>query len=102
MVAQTNHELQAIDLINSCGERIHSKLSCVIDYKGFRVLAYADWNEENLKHVFDLRGEQPRVHDKISKVLQSIGNVLNFKPHSVMLKDDRRVTITVGSSVQVS
>ncbi len=99
---QSNHELLGMDLIHSCNESILTKLTCLVDYKGFRVVAYAEYREEALRQVFELRGDVPRLDDRVGKSLQSIGIVLNMKPHVVMLRDDRRVTIHVGSGVQVS
>ena len=38
---KTTHEIRSINAINSAGSGIHTALMCVLDYKGFRMVAYA-------------------------------------------------------------
>jgi len=38
---KTNHELKAINAINATSSDIHTTLMTLIDYKGFRLVAYA-------------------------------------------------------------
>lgn len=96
-----SHELQGIDMINSCDERINTLMTCLIDYKGFRVKAYADDHKEQCKTSFELKGNTPVTDELITTVLQNCGKMLNFKTHTGILLDNRKVTISIGSDVQV-
>lgn len=98
---QANHELQASKFINSVGENIHSILSLIVDYKGFRVLAHADYKAEKCSLVYCIESEVPFLNKEVSNILSTKGQLLNLKPHTVMLKNDTKYTIYGSSSIQV-
>lgn len=101
--SQFNHELQALDYFNSAlSTEFNTSLLCIVDYKGFRVLASAETPTEFTSILYELQSEKPLVDQEIAIKFSKIGAFLHLKPHSVMLKDDRRVTISLASGVQAS
>ncbi|KAJ3091624.1 hypothetical protein HK102_014054, partial [Quaeritorhiza haematococci] len=111
---RTSQELQAIDMVNTCGANLHTALMCLVDYKGFRVICYADMaleddaprgigSESGAAYlVQDLQNEEcPRVDEGAMEKLAVAGMTLNLKPHAVMLSDDRRVLVHTAAGVEV-
>ena len=88
-------------MINSVGESVHTVLSCIVDYKGIRVLAHSDYKAGHCSLVYDLEHESPALDENITNILSIKGELLNLKPHTVMLKNDKKYVICGSSGIQV-
>lgn len=101
-VAKTSHELKAINAINQTEVDLHTTLMCLIDYKGFRMVAYAAMPlREQETVVLDLTSEEPRIDDGAVERLCLAGSKLRLKEHSIPLTYDRRLVINLSATVEV-
>jgi hypothetical protein len=76
----------------------------LIDYKGFRVVAYADMGiDENADTVFDLQGDRRdlKADDVAAGKMAEVARKLNLKTHHVQIGKDRRVQVHLSSTVEV-
>ncbi|KAJ3051217.1 hypothetical protein HK097_007820 [Rhizophlyctis rosea] len=106
VLARTSAELRAINAttlasFSNGGPHLHTPLMALIDYKGFRVVAYADCGSGKTMHVYDLDGDDPRTDERAIERLASVGRALNLKPHTVQVGHERRVVVHTAASVQV-
>lgn len=114
---RTSQELHGINAVILSKSGLHVPLTCIVDYKGFRVVCYADMSNgrgsvgggDNAAAttaagpslVHEITSELPRINEEGANKLSIVGRYLNLKPHAVMLQDDRRVTVHTGAGVQV-
>ncbi|KAJ3192337.1 hypothetical protein HK101_006708, partial [Irineochytrium annulatum] len=100
--AKAASELRSIDALNRTGSGLQTALMVLIDYKGFRVVAYADMGiDEKTKPLFDLSSNPPTTNEKASEKMSLAAHHLNLKPHGVQIGEDRRVNVHLGHQVQV-
>ncbi|KAI9102062.1 translation initiation factor eIF3 subunit 135-domain-containing protein [Phlyctochytrium arcticum] len=110
-LSRTSSELRAINATNRASflntsaqepGHLHTVLMVLIDYKGFRIVAYADMGlYGQALHVHDLQRDPPRTDERSSERLQVVGRALNLKPHTVQIGQERRVTVFLSNDVQV-
>lgn len=74
---------------------------CIVDYKGFRVVAHADYKSDYCSLVHNIETDNPKIDKGIHAQLTVKGMALNLKPHTVMLKNDSKHTIHLSSGIQV-
>jgi len=101
-VSKTNQELKAINAINKLKSDVCTSLFCLVDYKGFRLVACAlmPLDEKN-SLLFDLTTEEHKVDNNAICKINEIGNKLNLKDHQVILEDNQRITINLSGTVEV-
>ncbi|KAJ3332136.1 hypothetical protein HDU76_001170 [Blyttiomyces sp. JEL0837] len=101
-LCRTSSELRSINAFNGIASGLGTALMSLIDYKGFRVVAYADMGiDQTTIPVFDLHSKPIHVNDKISERLGGAAKSLNLKSHGVQIGDDRRVNVHLSASVEV-
>lgn len=101
-VARTSSELRSIDAVNQTRGGLHTALMVLIDYKGFRIQAYADMGiDSKTVPVWDLNTRPIHVDEKITEKLIRVGHGLNLKQHGVQIGDDRRVNTPLSASAEV-
>ncbi|KAI8816801.1 translation initiation factor eIF3 subunit 135-domain-containing protein [Fimicolochytrium jonesii] len=107
---QTSSELVAIDALTRASfashstPHLHTVLMVLIDYKGFRVVAYADMGDretERAMSVHDLSRDPPRTDERALERLMSVGQALNLKSHVVRVGDERRIACALAKDVEV-
>ena len=86
-------------IITSNTSNLHTILTSVVDFMGFRVICYPELGSITL--LQETLSENPRVLENISPTLEIIASNLNLKRHAIMLKNDRRVTVPLSSSIQI-
>ena len=75
---------------------------CIVDYKGFRVIAQADMSDNGPILIHELTSDtHPKYDETANQRIAEIGKYLNLKAHSVMMKDDRRVVVPTAAGVEV-
>ncbi|ORX60851.1 PH-domain-containing protein [Piromyces finnis] len=101
-VSKTNQELKAINAINKLKSDVCTALFCLVDYKGFRLVACALMPlDENNSLLFDLTSEEHKIDNNAICMINEIGNKLNLKDHQVILDDSQRITINLSGTVEV-
>ncbi|ORY42164.1 hypothetical protein BCR33DRAFT_718365 [Rhizoclosmatium globosum] len=105
-MCRTSSELRCIDAFNraahDAGVDINTALMVLIDYKGFRVVAYADMGiDERTTPTYDLKINPLKCEESALSRLSLVGKELNLKPHGVQIGDDRRVNAHLSWTVQV-
>ncbi|KAI8913757.1 translation initiation factor eIF3 subunit 135-domain-containing protein [Powellomyces hirtus] len=106
--AQTSHELLALNAITRASFRghsaplLHTILMVLIDYKGFRIVAYADTNTNQKPIcVHNLCRDPPKTDEGASERLTKVGQVLGLKSHVVKIGEERRVACALARDVEV-
>ncbi|KAJ3218376.1 hypothetical protein HDU67_005925 [Dinochytrium kinnereticum] len=100
--AKSSSELRSIDALNRTQSGLQSALMVLVDYKGFRIVAYADMGiDERTRPIFDLSTNPPITNDRESEKMMTAARALNLKPHGVQIGDDRRVNVGLGANVEV-
>ncbi|KAI9353876.1 hypothetical protein BDR26DRAFT_929090 [Obelidium mucronatum] len=105
-ISRTSSELRCIDAFNraahDAGVDINTALMVLIDYKGFRVVAYADMGiDEKTTALYDLKCNPLKCEESALGRLSQVGKELNLKTHGVQIGDDRRVNAHLSWTVQV-
>ncbi|KAJ3236306.1 hypothetical protein HDU81_010895 [Chytriomyces hyalinus] len=105
-ISRTSSELRSIDVFNraahDAGVSMNTALMALIDYKGFRVVAYADMGiDERTTPLYDLRSHPLKCDEQISAKLALVGKEINLKMHGVQIGGDRRVNVPLSASIQV-
>ncbi|KAI8825463.1 translation initiation factor eIF3 subunit 135-domain-containing protein [Chytriomyces cf. hyalinus JEL632] len=105
-ISRTSSELRSIDVFNraahDAGVTMNTALMALIDYKGFRVVAYADMGiDERTTPLYDLRSHPLKCDEQISAKLALVGKEINLKMHGVQIGGDRRVNVPLSASIQV-
>ncbi|TPX68750.1 hypothetical protein SpCBS45565_g02959 [Spizellomyces sp. 'palustris'] len=108
-LSRSSSELRAINasarasFMNSASpSHLHTVLMVLIDYKGFRVVAYADMGlQGRALQVHDLQRDPPRTDERASERLMAVGKALNLKPHTVQIGEERRVMVHMAAGVEV-
>ncbi|KAJ3122614.1 hypothetical protein HK100_011903 [Physocladia obscura] len=105
-ISRTSAELRSIDSFNraahDAGVDGNTALMVLIDYKGFRVVAYADMGiDERTTPSFDLRSNPLKCDESALARLSLIGKELNLKPHGVQIGEDRRVNVHLSANIQM-
>ncbi|KAJ3288645.1 hypothetical protein HK104_008043 [Borealophlyctis nickersoniae] len=108
-LSRTSAELCAIDAttrasfchLGTGGPHLHTALMALIDYKGFRVVAYADTGLDGKGlRMYDLDPDNPVTDERACERLAAVGRALNLKPHAVQVGEERRVTAHTAAGVQ--
>ncbi|KAI8614375.1 translation initiation factor eIF3 subunit 135-domain-containing protein [Chytriomyces sp. MP71] len=104
--SRTSSELRSIDVFNraayDAAVDVNTALMVLIDYKGFRVVAYADMGiDERTIPLYDLRSTPLKCVEPATTNLGLIAKELNLKTHGVQIGEDRRVNVHLSASVQV-
>jgi tetratricopeptide (TPR) repeat protein len=101
-LSKTNQELKAINAINKLKSDVCTSLFCLVDYKGFRLVACAlmPLDEKN-SLLFDLTADEYKIDNNAIFKISEIGNKLNLKDHQVILDDSQRITINLSGTVEV-
>ncbi|KAJ3019310.1 UNVERIFIED_CONTAM: hypothetical protein HDU68_010726 [Siphonaria sp. JEL0065] len=104
--SRTSSELRCIDVFNraahDAGVDINTALMVLIDYKGFRVVAYADMGiDEKTTPLYDLKSNPLKCEESALSRLSQVGKEINLKPHGVQIGEDRRVNSHLSWTVQV-
>ncbi|KAI9014870.1 translation initiation factor eIF3 subunit 135-domain-containing protein [Gaertneriomyces semiglobifer] len=110
-MARTSGELRAIDATTRASfssiathlPHLHTALMVLVDYKGFRVVAYADMSsEKKMLQVHYLAQDPPRTDEHATERLSAVGSTLNLKPHAVQIGHERRIQVHMAASVEVT
>ncbi|KAI9362060.1 hypothetical protein DFJ73DRAFT_756904 [Zopfochytrium polystomum] len=100
--ARSASELRSIDAFNQKNSAFQTALMVLIDYKGFRIVAYADMGiDVKTTPVWDLQIKPIQVEDRITEALGQVGRGLNLKQHGVQIGDDRRVTTPLSWTIEI-
>ncbi|KAJ3075860.1 hypothetical protein HDU98_006631 [Podochytrium sp. JEL0797] len=105
-MSRTSSELRCIDVFNraahDAGVDINTALMILIDYKGFRVVAYADMGiDERTVPLYDLKCNPLKTEESALGRLSLVGKELNLKTHGVQIGEDRRVNAHLSWTLQV-
>jgi hypothetical protein len=98
---KASHELLGLNSIIGSNVNLNTTLTCTIDYKGFTIVCFPQSGklvDEAL--IQDLTKESPKISERINVQLAEAGRLLNLKPHAVMLKDDKRLTVQTSVHIQ--
>jgi hypothetical protein len=82
-------------------------LMCLIDYKGFRMVAHAEINKNVFKvslqviSIHNLNPKRLKIDETICHETSSISHYLNLKSHTVQVSDDRRVRVFLSATAEV-
>ncbi|KAJ3161299.1 hypothetical protein HDU86_007081 [Geranomyces michiganensis] len=107
---QISSELLAINALTRASftghsaPHLHTVLMVLIDYKGFRIVAYADMGdreEARAMAVHDLTRDPPKTDERASERLTSVANGLGLKGHIVKIGEERRVACALAQDVEV-
>ncbi|KAJ3010407.1 hypothetical protein HKX48_007407, partial [Thoreauomyces humboldtii] len=107
---QTSSELLAINALTRASftghstPHLHTVLMVLVDYKGFRVVAYADMGDredERAMSVHNLCRDPPRTDERALERLTSVGGILGFKSHVVKIGEERRMPCALAKEVEV-
>ena len=117
---KTSHELRSINAVNHSDSGLHTALMSLVDYKGFRLVAYAlmpldEYVRPRLMLflfgqlivlsqttiVLDVLGEEPRIDEVALMKVNDVGSKLNLKEHGMITHYDRRIRISAASTVEV-
>ncbi|KAJ3198191.1 hypothetical protein HDU82_001276 [Entophlyctis luteolus] len=123
-MSRTSSELRSIDCVNravhDAGSDVNTTLMVLIDYKGFRVVAYADMGIDErvgfsdrfsplylnvslcqTTAIYDLKSSPVKCEESALSRLSLVAKELNLKTHGVQIGQDRRVNVHMGASVQM-
>ncbi|KAI8588718.1 hypothetical protein BDZ88DRAFT_177724 [Geranomyces variabilis] len=107
---QISSELLAVNALTRASftghsaPHLHTVLMVLVDYKGFRVVAYADMGDREdarAMAVHNLMRDPPRTDEKASERLTSVANGLGLKSHIVKIGEERRVACALARDVEV-
>ncbi|KAI9139390.1 clustered mitochondria-domain-containing protein [Paraphysoderma sedebokerense] len=103
---KTSLELLGINSVNKHQQSdLHTALMCLIDYKGFRLVAYAVMPLEDKKTlVLEVAGDEddgPVVDVTALEKVNEVGKLLNLKDHQVDLGNGKGVGLRVSANVEV-
>lgn len=121
---KATHEIKSINAINQTALGLCTALMCVLDYKGFRMVAYASMPLDEqvgtrargclvkARHrpirfipqrtlVLDLAAESPRIEPNALDFLKPVGAALNLKEHEVTLGGGQSVQTSIASNIEV-
>jgi hypothetical protein len=108
-----NHEVKSIRAVNQLYANIRTALMSTLDYKGFRMVAYAAMPLDEFVHIYrtiyslqktlvlDLASDEVRMDEQALGALQSIGAGLNLKNHFVALEGGLKARTSVHSTIEV-
>ncbi|KAJ3097235.1 hypothetical protein HDU97_005059 [Phlyctochytrium planicorne] len=101
-MAKSAGELRSIDALNRTRCGLQTALMVLVDYKGFRIVAYADMGiDEKTRPIFDLSTKPPLTNDKATEYMMNAARTMWLKPHGVQVGEDRRVNVGIGANVEV-
>ncbi|TPX34212.1 hypothetical protein SmJEL517_g03125 [Synchytrium microbalum] len=100
---RASQELLGIDAMNkTCDGLFGTPLMCLIDYKGFRIVAFATMPLEDANaRVLDLTAEIPRTDDGVLQRLSRVAARLNLKPHLAVVGGREVVRVPTSVSMEV-
>lgn len=100
---QTSQELKSINAFNECCSEFNTALMTIIDYRGFRVIAYSVMpldEEETLCLDVGIDGSGKSDTVALAKINQ-VGRQLNLKSHTVVTPRDKNVALSVSSTTKI-
>ena len=99
---KAGNEMKAIRVMNQMNMGLHTALMSVVDYKGFRLVAYANMPlDEKQTLAVDLTSNQPKTEQNTMELAKRLGNALNLKDHYVDLTEKQRIRINFASNMEV-
>jgi hypothetical protein len=108
---RSSSELRAVNAVTKAiGSRLAdaepipfcTPLMAVVDYKGFRVICYAEYERAaQLRPIHDLNPRRLLINEEVSGATLPISHSLNLKPHTVQVHDDRRVRVCLAATVEI-
>ncbi|KAJ3409346.1 hypothetical protein HDV05_004470, partial [Chytridiales sp. JEL 0842] len=101
--SRTSSELRSINSLNQTRSPLQTALMCLFDYKGFRVVAYADMgiDSPHFTTTFDLHSQDPQTANESFELMSTASKLLNLKTHNVQIGPDRRTPCPLSSSVEM-
>ncbi|KAI8911121.1 translation initiation factor eIF3 subunit 135-domain-containing protein, partial [Gorgonomyces haynaldii] len=110
----TNHcrasdELRAVNAVTQAiaetldqSKSLHTLLMALVDYKGFRVICYADiGNATNMQVIHDLNPRRLKIDEKACELTNAIGQFYNLQSHTVQVNQDRRVRVYLAANAEI-
>ncbi|KAI8809574.1 clustered mitochondria-domain-containing protein [Cladochytrium replicatum] len=99
--AKTSQELRALDVVNRARAGLATCLMCTFDYKGFRMVAYADVPLTHKTLVQKVHADCLRVDDGATERLAIVGKSVHLRTHTVNVTDVRRVQVPLSTGAEV-
>ncbi|TPX48024.1 hypothetical protein SeMB42_g02028 [Synchytrium endobioticum] len=100
---RASQELLGLDAINRTSDGLFgTPLMCLIDYKGFRIVAFASMPLEDANaRILDLAADVPRTDDGVLQRLGRVSARLNLKPHLAVVGGREVVRVPTSVSMEV-
>ncbi|KAI9205234.1 clustered mitochondria-domain-containing protein [Polychytrium aggregatum] len=100
-LCRTSAELRGINAVNQSRARISTALMTIVDYKGFRIVAFADMGlDERVTLVHSIGSRCPKIDERVAEPLSAVARFANLKTHVVNVDDERRISVHGSASME--